>query len=307
MKTFIKVTEIWVPNKEHTHLVLKEGTYGDYQHFKKISQQKQFAYRSGLPGKVWSSGLPIILKDLENTYFERSGEAHKVGLTCAIGFPVFSGEFLMAVIVFLCGDDKDHAGAIEIWSNQPDSLDELQLINGYYGTLKHFAGISVDTKIGKGTGLPGLVWARNRPVLIDDIGHSTEFIRAHEALQAGISTGIGIPVNRGVGKFHTLVFLSAKATPIAKRMQVWVPGEQHEKLYCHDAYGSKNDSLAEMFETKTISKGEDIIGKVWLTGVPTIVESNFNGQLQDPAGISALLAIPVIDKGILTAVVTFMF
>ncbi len=306
MKTFIKVTEIWVPNKEHTHLILKEGTYGDYQSFKTISKYKKFAYGVGLPGTVWSSGIPIILKDFENSYFERTEDAHKAGLTCAIGFPVFSGEFLMAVIIFLCGDSEDHAGAIEIWRNQTESQEELQLVNGYYGTLKRFEKISATTKMAKGIGLPGLVWARNRPILINDIGHSDKFIRAQDALRAGISTGIGIPLNSGKGNFHILVFLSAKATPIAKRMQIWLPDEQHEQLYCHEAYGSQNDSLAKLFEAKKISKGKEIIGKVWLTGVPTIVESHLNGQLQDPAGISALLAVPIIDKGALTAVVTFM-
>ena len=110
MKTFIKVTEIWVPDKTRTHLEFGSGLYGDLYDFKADSAQQKFAYNEGLPGKAWAEGHPIVLSQFEHSYFKRTLSAQNAGLTCGIALPIFSGEFLMAVVVFLCGDDEDHAG-----------------------------------------------------------------------------------------------------------------------------------------------------------------------------------------------------
>lgn len=307
MKTFIKVTEIWVPNKDYTHLELKNGIYGKFREFKNISEQKQFAYQQGLPGAVWAAGHPLVITELENSYFERTDEAHEAGLTCAIGIPVMSGEFLLAVIVFMCGDDEDHAGAIEVWANALDTSNELGVIDGYYGTLEHFEFISRKTKLIKGSGLPGLVWEKGMPVLMEQLGNSANFIRGQDAKNAGITTGIGIPVVMDENQIYIVTFLSAKMTPIAKGLQIWVPDGAHQKLVCQTAYNAISDELTDIFEAKTFAKGESFIGQAWLTGVPVIGESSLSGQLTDPAAISALLAMPVIDKGTLKAVVSFLF
>ncbi len=309
MKTFIKATEIWVPNKDHTYLTLKEGIYGKYKEFMKISLQKKFEYQKGLPGSVWAASHPIVITDFNNSNFERTEAAHNAGLTCAIGIPIMSGEFLMAVILFMCGDDHDneHAGAIEVWANDKDRPNELGVIEGYYGTLDYFEFISRKTKIMKGFGLPGKVWEKKIPLLIENLGDSTSFIRGRDAKNAGITTGIAIPVVMSQEQIYIMAFLSAKKTPIAKHLQIWLPDEKHETLSCHHSYGYENDDLANIFESKTIAKGEGVIGKVWLTGVPDIAESNFSGKSSDPAAINSLLAMPVSEQGVLKAVVTFLF
>ncbi len=309
MKTFIKVTEIWVPNTKRTHLQLSNGLYGDYKAFKKISEEKQFALDQGLPGAVWAAGHPIVLTDLKHSYFERSKEADQAGLTCAIAVPVMSGEFLMAVIVFLCGDaqDDNHAGAIEVWGNDPDRINELGVIDGYYGSQEYFEFVSRKTKIMKGFGLPGMVWEKQMPVLLDDLGDSTSFIRGRDAKNAGITTGIGIPVVMNQDQVYIMTFLSAKQTPIAKYIQIWKPDNEHQKIACQSSYGTENDELVSVFDNKTFSKGEGLIGQAWLTGVPVIGESSLSGNHSDPAAISSMLAMPVLENGKLKAVVTFMF
>jgi len=309
MKTFIKVTEIWVPNKRRTHLQLSNGHYGDYKAFKKVSEKKQFALEQGLPGAVWAAGHPIVLTDLKHSYFERSKEADKAGLTCAIAVPVMAGEFLLAVIVFFCGDAKDdnHAGAIEVWSNTPDRTNELGVVDGYYGSQEYFEFVSRKTKIMKGFGLPGMVWEKQIPVLLNDLGDSTSFIRGRDAKNAGITTGIGIPVAVNQDQVYIMTFLSAKKTPIAKYIQIWAPDDEHQKISCQSSFGTENDDLASVFNSKTYSKGEGLIGQVWLTGVPVIGESSYAGYTTDPAAISSMLAMPVLKNGKLKAVVTFLF
>jgi hypothetical protein len=307
MKTFIKVTEIWIPDKNRTQLEFGSGLYGGLIDFKAASEQQQFAYNEGLPGKAWAAGHPIVLKKFEHSYFKRTAAAQEAGLTCGIAIPVFSGDFLMAVVVFLCGDDEDHAGAIEVWCNNPVSKKQLTVMDGYYGTLQHFEEISRQISVPKGQGLAGLAWETGLPVLIDDISKADTFIRANDARLAGISMGIGIPVSDNPGSSYIMTFLSAKATPIAKRIQIWIPDRQGNQLICRQGYSKNSNDLAKIFETTPVTKGIGALGRVWLTGMPIITgdhEPDYNPELDS---LSSMLAIPVIEQGRLKAIVSFLF
>jgi hypothetical protein len=307
MKTFIKVTEIWIPDQERTRLKFDSGLYGELIDFKADSEQQKFAYNEGLPGKAWATGHPIVLTRFEHSYFKRTAAAKKAGLTCGIAIPVFSGDFLMAVVVFLCGDDEDHAGAIEVWCNSPALGNTLNVMDGYYGTLQHFEAISRQISMSKGQGLAGLAWETGMPILVDDISTADTFIRASDAQQAGISMGIGIPVSDSREQSCIMTFLSAKATPIAKRIQIWLPDPQGKQLICQQGYSKNSNDLAKIFETITVNKGEGALGRVWLTGMPVITgdhEPDYNPELDS---LSSMLAIPVIEKGRLKAIVSFLF
>jgi hypothetical protein len=306
MKTFIKVIEIWIPDKERTQLEFGSGLYGPLTEFKSASEQQHFAFDEGLPGKAWAAGHPVVLTRFEQSYFKRTVAAQKAGLTCGIALPIFSGDFLLAVVVFLCGDDEDHAGAIEVWCNDPANGDTLHVMDGYYGTLEHFENISRQFNMPKGEGLPGLAWATGMPVLMEDISKLTEFSRAADAQQAGITTGLGIPVVNSNDQTYVMTFLSAKATPIAKRIQIWIP--EGKQLVCRQGHSKNSNNLAEMFETITVNKGVGALGRVWLTGMPIISgnqeESEYKPELDN---LSSMLAIPVIEQGRLKAIVTFLF
>lgn len=307
MKTFIKVTEIWIPDKERTQLEFGSGLYGDLIDFKADSEQQKFAYNEGLPGKAWADGHPIVLTKFEDSYFKRTAAAKNAGLTCGIAIPVFSGDFLMAVVVFLCGDDEDHAGAIEVWNKNPITKNTLKVMDGYYGTLQHFENISRQVNVPIGEGLAGLGWESGMPVLIEDISRAHTFIRANDAQQAGISMGISIPVFDNSEMPYIMTFLSAKATPIAKRIQIWIPDQHGKQLICQQGYSKNDNDLAKIFETLTVNKGVGALGRVWLTGMPVITgnhEFNYNSELDN---LSSMLAIPVIEKGHLKAIVSFLF
>ncbi len=308
MKTFIKVIEIWIPDKDRTQLEFSSGLYGALTDFKSASKQQHFAYDEGLPGKAWAAGHPIVLTKFEHSFFKRTKAAQKVGLTCGIALPIFSGDFLLAVVVFLCGDDKEHAGAIEVWCNNPDKKDLLHVMDGYYGTLQYFESISRLTNTPKGQGIPGIVWQTGMPALMEDIGKLDDFTRSNDAQQAGITTGLGIPVGNSDDHIYVLTFLSAKATPIAKRIQLWIPDQQEKLLVCQQGYSKNSNNLAEIFETLTVEKGVGALGRTWLTGMPVITgnleDSVYNPELDN---LSSMLAIPVIRHGRLKAIVTFLF
>lgn len=306
MKTFIKATEIWIPSKDRTRLEFDSGLYGALTEFKAASEQQRFHYDEGLPGKAWAAGHPLVLKEFKDSYFKRTIPAAKAGLTCGIALPVFSGEFLLAVVVFLCGDDDDHAGAIEVWCNDAANPGALQIMDGYYGSLHDFENISKTVMMPKGEGLPGMAWKSGMPVLIENIAEADGFNRAADAEHAGITTGLGIPVESGNNQAYVMTFLSAKATPISKRIQIWKP--EDKQLVCQTGYSKHNNDLAEIFESVTAKKGVGALGRVWLTGMPSITgvtyDSNYNPELDN---LSSMLAIPVIGQGKLKAIVTFLF
>lgn len=307
MKTFIKVTEIWIPDKQRTQLEFGSGLYGALTDFKAASEQQHFAYDEGLPGKAWAEGHPVILTKFEHSYFKRTAAAKQAGLTCGIAIPIFSGDFLLAVVMFLCGDDKDHAGAIEVWSNHGSTDNTLSVVDGYYGTLHHFEKLSRQISMPKGQGIPGQVWQSGMPALMEDIGRPEIFVRGVEAQKAGITTCLGIPVSDNKQHAYIMTFLSAKATPIAKRIQIWIPDRHGKQLICQQGYSKDSNELAQIFETITVNKGEGALGRVWLTGMPVITsdpESDYHPELDN---LSSMLAIPAIENGRLRAIVAFLF
>ena len=87
MKTFIRVVELWVPDRTRTRLEFGGCLCSEeYSEFKAVSENALFAYDEGLPGKAWASGHPVILTEFANSYFKRTDEAIEAGLTCGPGF-----------------------------------------------------------------------------------------------------------------------------------------------------------------------------------------------------------------------------
>lgn len=307
MKAFIKATEIWVPGTDRTRLVFGNGLYGGMQKFREISEQQEFAYGEGLPGRAWSEGKPQVLKGFDSKLFRRGDAAREAGLTVAIALPVFVGEVLMAVVVFLCGDEGEHAGAIEVWAE--NNHGEMGLVDGYYGTMERFEWISRRINFTLGRGLPGGVWKSRSPMVIDDLGNSNTFMRARNAAEAGITTALGIPCFCGLDPFEVMAFLSAKGTPIARRFEIWQPTEAGELGYS-SGYCELGTDLQEAYRNVSFAKGESLLGITWLTGVPQLLdqlEASDSETVRSAreAGLQSLLAIPVYDGAVLQSVVVF--
>lgn len=215
-RSFIRAAEIWLPQNE----ILKPGggDYGAFLPFAETSAQTSFSRGEGLPGKAWAEGRPVVLKDFDGSYFLRQEAAREAGLTCAVAIPVFAATVLKAVLVIFCGEDSEHIGAIEVWEDRDE---RLCLDAGYYGSAASFEEASKDVSFGHGEGLPGGVWAANMPVLMREIGSSYGFVRARVASEAGLQTGLGIPVPCLDGKTRVVTFLSAPNTPLAHRFEIW--------------------------------------------------------------------------------------
>lgn len=302
-KYFIKATEIWEPNREKTQLTLVSGHYGVHKEFKDQSQSMTFNYNEGLPGKAWAEKHPIILTSLEDSYFKRIEMARKVGLTTAIAMPIFAGEYLHAVVVFLCGDQEEHAGAIELWAKEPDKSYEMGLVEGYYGSMENFEWISKNVKIMRGHGLPGTVWVDKMPFIIKNLGESATFLRAIKAAKEGITTALALPAWMKEEDGYVMTFLSAKGTPIARRFEIWIPDDTGEALVFRDGHCDDGTDLSEQYALTRLEKHTTVLGNVWKTGYPILTDNfELEGEQID---FSSLLALPIIQNGFCKAIVVF--
>lgn len=313
MKTFIRAIEVWVPSTDRTLLEFGGGLYGKATRFEAMSKTLCFGRGEGLPGQAWERGLPIILKKFDGSYFRRTAAAHAEGLTCGVAVPIFAGDFLTSVLVMFCGDDAEHAGAIELWHNDPAESADMALVDGYYGTTADaFEYISRHTTIRRGNGLPGLAWDAGLPVFVEDLGKSSRFLRADEAVKVGINRGFAIPCAVQSKQNYVMAFLSALGTPIARRTEIWMPDAARENLRLAGGFCETSGMIAPSDALQTLERGQGTIGKVFLTGVPAVSDNAGSepaglGRIASAVGLDTLVAMPVISEGRLVAAVAWYF
>lgn len=300
--TFVRVAEVWVP--KDGKLVHAEGDYAHSPAFAEASVAESFAKGEGLPGKVWESGRPIVLKEFDGSYFKRTEAAAEAGLTSAVAIPVFAEDTLKAVLVLFCSADADHMGAIEIW----EYLEErLRLTDGYYGAAKDFEAASQDIAFSHGQGLPGGVWSANTPILKRDIARAGSFLRSEQAAAIGLKTGLGLPVPTPGDNVFVLTLLSALNTPIAHRFEIWdarpecVGATRQAQLI--DGLCKREGALWAQqnppVDPPMAHAWKGPIGKVLGTGLPYVQREGVGL----PAGYTSMFALPIYREADLAYVV----
>ena len=310
-RTFIQVIEIWTPTADRKKLTLVDGLFNGNETFQRQSQKRYFSYNEGLPGKAWSSARPQIIRNIAFSFFRRKEEAIKAGLNSAIAIPIFAGEFLQAVVVFLFGEDEFHSGAIELWGTNTENNSKLSLLDGYYGDLKTFEWISKQLAFSKGSGLPGNVWKSLTPEIISDFGNSTSFERAINTKEENITTGVGIPFRNYLGEEFVLTFLSTMGTPIARHFEIWIPDRNNENLILLSSH-SEGDNKNKLYNATTVIKrGQGLLGMVWITGCPAISHNLIEDGMPISEGSStafnSAFVMPINNEGKLRAIVNFIF
>ena len=107
-----------------------------------------------------------------------------------------------------------------------------------------------------------------------------------------------------------MTLLSAQATPIAQRFEIWAPNEARNALVFRSGDCSRNTDLDERYASKTISKGEGCIGGAWATGMPAINENlkhdeSVVASLACASGMNQIVVLPVIENALLKAVLAW--
>lgn len=307
MTPFIRVTEFWLPTAERSELAYGGGFYGELEAFRAATEQVRFGYGEGLPGRAWAERRPIILKELTGSYFRRGEAARAAGLTCGVALPVFAGDFILAVVVFFCGGEHDHSGAIEAWRHDPAVSGQISLVDGYYGTADLFSRSS-GSSLGKGNRLPGKAWEAGVPVFDPELYRATRLLRPSEKLPVGESQGIGIPFHGDPGRSWVMTFLSASGTPIAKRFDVWLAAEAGTRLR-RDTPAGPDDA----YRSGDLGHDDGLVGRILLTGLPVLTTDLAGDTPLAPRTIAgealtSCLALPVpTSAGRLAAVACWYF
>lgn len=303
---FIQATEVWAPDESGDRLIRVDGLYGQLKGFDKASAAQGFARGEGLPGRAWAEARPI-LTDMQGPDFLRADAADRAGLSAAAAIPVFSRGALKGVLVLLCGEDEARSGAIEIWRGDDASPEPMRLDAGYYGAADPFREVSERAEFQRGQGLPGGVWASGAPMLMRDLGGASGFLRSAAARSAGLTTGLGLPVPTPNGASYVLTLLSARATPIARRFELWdvTPGKGGQK-----GSGTLADGLCEtegpLWNTeRKVLAWQGAVGRALATGVP--VAEAAPPALAGAPRYAGMVALPIHAHGEVTRVVAWFY
>ncbi len=106
--------EVW--KEAEGLLMLDDGYYGAAKHFEWVSQHTHFPAGQGLPGGVWASETPILMRDLGSGYrFIRADSAGKAGLTTGLGVPIPVPGAAPYVLTLLSARGTPIARRFELW------------------------------------------------------------------------------------------------------------------------------------------------------------------------------------------------
>jgi len=135
------------------------------------------------------------------------------------------------------------------------------------------------------------------------------FLRWEDAAEVGINLGVGVPYPTGPQTW-VLTFLSAQATPIARRFEIWVPNEARSALVFSAGDCSAQTDLAALYATKSIAKGDGSIAGAWATGMPALNDdlahdNSIAAAEARAAGLGQMVALPVIGSTGLDAVLAW--
>jgi len=304
--SLLKVVEVWTPSADGA-LVVDSAMYAEVDAFGEATQSLRLDSGAGLPGWVSEARVPVLFDDLSSADFVRSGAATESNLGAGFGLPVFDGDELTAVMIFLFDADELARSAFESWLPNT-TRHELELGTGYYSDLDRFRRLSQYLRFPYGAGLPGEVWQTLAPQLIDRLGESSHFLRASGAVADGLDSGLAVPVVSGRDHLNAVfVMLSSNSSPIARALQIWLPSEADDVFELSDVVAPTLPELAGRGGQLLSTPGEGLIGRVLETRKPVVVTQ---GDAGDPVFGSALstgalswgLAWPVIVHGQVTAI-----
>lgn len=113
--------EVWQDSAGR--LVLSDGYYGGAAEFEEVSKSTSFGHGQGLPGGVWASQTPVLMRDLGGSYgFLRAESAGKVGLKTGLGLPIPTPGVGSYVLTLLSAPGTPIAHRFEIWDARPERV-----------------------------------------------------------------------------------------------------------------------------------------------------------------------------------------
>ena len=114
-----------------------------------------------------------------------------------IGEADSSHQVLTAAVQTICHFTRCAMGQVWLLAGEVLVCSPTWYCSGYGFEKLHAASEQVNYELGQG--LPGLAWAKGRPMALDDIRDSGRFDRAVAAQRAGVREAMAVPVTGGEG------------------------------------------------------------------------------------------------------------
>lgn len=299
-RSLIRAIEVWVP-RDHV-LVQSSGVYAD-RDLARVSARSTFRRGEGLPGAAWSTERPLVWHDL-GVHFARAEQARAAGVDVALALPVFNGNVLTAVIVFLMSKALGSPGCLEVWEANAD-LRVLSHGGGHYRGCADFEKFSQLIQFPFGTGLPGGTYSTGQPLVMHDVRQATTFVRAGLAASSGLRFGIGLPFRHGRSVQYVVTLVAGEDRPFLQTLEHWEagPGSVEPRL----ALRASSEAVAEPASRE--APGEQLAADVLATGVPKVMRVKLleDAPIEGDAAPSLALGIPLSDGERVNGVACLVF
>ena len=230
----------------------------------------------------------------------------------AMLWPVIDREKVNAVVAVYFQVADQATLAVEVWTGKP-GRSELCLGDVCYAGLDRFAKLSPYIAFPKSSGLPGLAWETNRPVLVEGLAKSPTFMRSTGAESEGLDIGFALPCIAGNALQAVTLLLSSAKTPIARAYEVWFPAQQGSSFRLARVNGAYVDApaLEKASAGIDVPAGDTWIGRAWATRKPEVVCDSSGEAFQRKGiaegGLTCGIAIPIIVLDDVAAVAVIMW
>ena len=192
----IGALELWHAATGEPQMKLEEGYFGNADKFEFTSRHTHFARRTGLPGLVWDSGVPLVMDDLAtNPAFVRADAAAKAGINRAVGFPCSVRGPEDWVLTFLSASTSPVVRRCELWLPDADA-GMFRFASGYCEAGTDLSAIHANATVPLDAGTLGEARISKATAL------TTDFAKARcapslSAGEAGLQAMIAMPVFSG--------------------------------------------------------------------------------------------------------------
>ncbi len=192
--------EVWAAKDDL--MMLDDGYYGAAKQFEWVSQHTHFPRGQGLPGGVWSSATPMLMRDLGSGYrFIRAESAGRAGLTTGLGLPVPVPSGQDYVLTLLSARGTPIARRFEIWDARPAKVGKsggAELIDGICAREGRLWTGTEETprRTQPWQGVVGQALGRGLPVVEQGSPSRT----------AGYDTMVALPIHDGAALSHIIAW-----------------------------------------------------------------------------------------------------
>lgn len=144
-------------------------------------------------------------------------------------------------------------------------------------------------------------------MLMRDLGAGYGFLRSEHASAAGLTTGLGVPIPTPTGGAYVLTLLSARATPIARRFELWdvAPGKGGRNSPATLTDGLCETEGALWGVERRVEPWQGAVGRTMATGAP-VAEATPAAAPGAPRH-AGMVALPIHAHGEVTRVVAWFF